>query len=167
MWPPSLRVQLQIFQRLQFLASASRKLRLCRAPCASRSASDKYGVRNTRATIARVSPEIEPTSATRQVSLCDLIRSLQIPPPRQPVRRVIYTLAIIGADGIQRGGGALKILKDSARYSDYYLTTSYEHAELRCSLVPAQTACLYKHSGACPTRCFHVSFTADRKSNQI
>ncbi|CAL6088151.1 Hypothetical_protein [Hexamita inflata] len=130
---PSLRVQLQVFRRLPFLASASRKLRLCRAQCASRSASDKQGARNAHVTTAKASPEIEPTSLFGKQVCADLIRSSQIPPPRQPVWRVIKTLPIIGADTVERGGGASQVLRDSARYSDNCL----QRAGLTCGTAPS------------------------------
>ncbi|CAL6079308.1 Hypothetical_protein [Hexamita inflata] len=115
---PSLRVRLQIFRRLPFLASASRKLRLCRAQV-------RRAVRlinKAPATPVLLPPKLaqksNPLRLLRKQVWADLIRSSQIPPPRQPVRRVIKTLAIIGADAAERGSGASQILKDSARYSE-------------------------------------------------
>ncbi|CAL6079306.1 Hypothetical_protein [Hexamita inflata] len=126
---PSLRVQLQIFRRLPFLASASRKLR--------RTGPSVRLINKAPAIPVLLPPKLaqksNPLRLLRKQVCADLIRSSQIPPPRQPVWRVIKTLPIIGADTVERGGGASQVLRDSARYSDNCL----QRAGLTCGTAPS------------------------------
>ncbi|CAL6110539.1 Hypothetical_protein [Hexamita inflata] len=98
-----------------------------------------------------LSPEIEPTSGCFGTQVCaDLIGRRSQPPPRQPVRRVIKTLAILGAEAAVRVKFS-KIARDTLRTVYNELG---EHAELRRRLGRTQIARLYKHGDARHTPCF-------------
>ncbi|CAL6034613.1 Hypothetical_protein [Hexamita inflata] len=163
---PSLRVRLQIFRRLPFLASASRKLRLCRAQV-------RRAVRlinKAPATPVLLPPKLaqksNPLRLLRKQVWADLIRSSQIPPPRQPVRRVIKTLAIIGADAAERGSGASQILKDSARYSENCLQRAGRTCGTASSPWPDPDSSPLQ-TRRCPPHALFSQVSADQKQNKL
>ncbi|CAL6115641.1 Hypothetical_protein [Hexamita inflata] len=163
---PSLRVRLQIFRRLPFLASASRKLRLCRAQV-------RRAVRlinKAPATPVLLPPKLaqksNPLRLLRKQVWADLIRSSQIPPPRQPVRRVIKTLAIIGADAAERGSGASQILKDSARYSENCLQRAGRPCGTASSPWPDPDSSPLQ-TRRCPPHALFSQVSADQKQNKL
>ncbi|CAL6079304.1 Hypothetical_protein [Hexamita inflata] len=160
---PSLRVQLQIFRRLPFLASASRKLR--------RTGPSVRLINKAPAIPVLLPPKLaqksNPLRLLRKQVCADLIRSSQIPPPRQPVWRVIKTLAIIGADAVERGGGASQILKDSARYSDNCLQRAGRTCGTASSPWPGPDSSPLETRRCPPHALFSQVSTADQKQYKL
>ncbi|CAL6110541.1 Hypothetical_protein [Hexamita inflata] len=152
--------------RSPFWASASRKLRLCRAQV-------RRAVRlinKAPATPVLLPPKLaqksNPLRLLRKQVWADLIRSSQIPPPRQPVRRVIKTLAIIGADAAERGSGASQILKDSARYSENCLQRAGRTCGTASSPWPDPDSSPLQ-TRRCPPHALFSQVSADQKQNKL
>ncbi|CAL6079312.1 Hypothetical_protein [Hexamita inflata] len=96
----------------------------------------------------------------------DLIRSSQMPPPRQPAWRVIKTRAIISADAVERGSGASQILKDSARYSDNCLQRAGRTCGTASPPLPGPDSSPLQ-TRRCPPHALFSQVSADQKQNKL
>ncbi|CAL6090906.1 Hypothetical_protein [Hexamita inflata] len=114
----------------------------------------------------KLAQKSNPLRLLRKQVCADLIRSSQIPPPRQPVWRVIKTLAIIGADAVERGSGASQILKDSARYSDNCLQRAGRTCGTASSPWPDPDSSPLQ-TRRCPPHALFSQVSADQKQNKL